>query len=214
MPEPSRDHFIGDGDRIFEDRRVFPDRRSYAERSFRGDRTYRDDRTFAEAGGFRGNRIGGAVRIFGADRIDRMAGEARVYRDNRSLGDLFGQLTGDLSLLMRQELRLAKAELAEKAVRARKDAVAVGTGGIVAYLGGLALMTAVILFLTQVVGIVAWLSALLVGLACAGIGYAMLNRGLRDMGAIDPKPQRTMDTVRNTVKGVRNDIQLVKEQRS
>jgi hypothetical protein len=211
MPEPSHDHFTGDGDRVFEDRRTLPDRRSYDEYPFRGARTFRDEQAFGEAGAFPGQRMAGAARIFGGDRL---VGEARVYRDNRSLGELFGQLTGNMSMLMRQELQLAKAELAEKAVRARKDAVAVGTGGIVAYLGGLALMAAIILFLTQVVGIVAWLSALLVGLVCAGVGYAMLNRGLRDMGAIDPKPQRTVDTMRNTVKGVRNDIQLVKEQRS
>jgi hypothetical protein len=210
MPEPS-DRVIGDGDRVFEDRRVFPDRRSYDEYSFRGERTFRDDRTFGGTGAIGRERMAGATHIF---RGDRMAGEARVYRDNRSLGELFGQLTENVSLLMRQELQLAKVELAEKAVRARKDAVAVGAGGVVAYLGGLALMAAIILFLTQVVGIVAWLSALLVGLVCAGVGYAMLNRGIRDMGAIDPKPQRTVDTVRSTVKGVRNDIQLVKEQRS
>jgi len=147
-------------------------------------------------------------------RDDRTFGEARVFHDDRPLGQLFGRLTNDVSLLMRQELQLAKAELTEKAARARKDAVTVGTGGFVAYLGGLALMAAVILFLTQVVGIVAWLSALLVGLACAGAGYVMLNRGIRDMRAIDPKPQRTVETMRSTVTGVRNDIQLVKEQRS
>jgi hypothetical protein len=186
MAEHSR-VFIAHGDRVSVDRRVFPDRRAYDDRSFEGDRTFQDATAFTRARGF---------------------------RDGRSLGELFGQLSQDISLLMRQELQLAKAELAEKAVRARKDAVAVGTGGIVAYLGALALVAAVILFLTQVVGIVAWLSALLVGLIGAGVGYAMLNRGIRDMGAIDPKPQRTVETVRSTVQGVRNDIQLVKEQRS
>jgi hypothetical protein len=166
---------------------VFVDRRAFPDR-----RAY-DERMFQTASAFT---------------------QDRGFRGDRSLGELFGRLSQDVSLLMQQELQLAKAELAEKAARARKDAVAVGTGGFVAYLGALILAAAVILFLTQVVGIVAWLSALIVGLICAGVGYVMLDRGVRDMGAIDPKPQRTVETVRSTVQRVRNDIQLVKEHRS
>jgi hypothetical protein len=187
MEELRRDRFDGNGDRVFAERRAFGDRRSYGARTFREAEAFARDRTF---------------------------GDDRSLGDERSLGALFSQLTQDVSLLMRQEMALAKAELAEKAVRARKNAVAVGAGGFVAYLGALALMAAVILFLTQVIGIVAWLSALLIGLIAAGVGYAMLNRGIQDMGAIDPKPQRTVETVRSTVQRVRNDIQLVKEQRS
>ncbi len=127
-------------------------------------------------------------------------------RTERSLGELFGQLTQDMTLLVRQELQLAKAEIAEKANRAKGDIITVGIGGFIAYLGAIALVAAVILLLTQVVGIVAWLSALLVGAALAIGGYLMLNRGLRDMGQIDPAPRRT-------VQSVQEDIQSLKEQR-
>jgi hypothetical protein len=142
------------------------------------------------------------------DRFVRSArlGDDRVFREERSLGELFGQLSEDMSLLVRQELQLAKAEIAEKAARARKDAITTGLGGMVAYLGAFALVAAVILFLTQVVGIAAWLSALLVGAAVAAGGYFLLKRGIRDLGNIDPKPRRTVQTVHD-------DIQWVKEQR-
>jgi hypothetical protein len=138
-------------------------------------------------------------------RNDRV-GDERVFREERSLGELFGQLSEDMSLLVRQELQLAKAEIAEKAARARKDAVTAGVGGMVAYLGTFALVAAVILFLTQVVGITAWLSALLAGAAFAVGGYFLLKRGIRDLDNIDPKPRRTVQTVHD-------DIQWVKEQR-
>jgi Flp pilus assembly protein TadB len=127
-------------------------------------------------------------------------------REDRTLGELFGQLSQDMTLLVRQELQLAKAELTDKANRAKRDAVAAGTGGLVAYIGALALVAAVILFLTQVVGITAWLSALLVGAALAIGGFVVLRRGARDLGRIDPTPRRTVESVQE-------DIQWVKEQR-
>jgi uncharacterized membrane protein YqjE len=139
-------------------------------------------------------------------RHDRFLRDDRSFGDERSLGDLVGKLSEDISLLMRQELQLAKAEINEKVARVGKDAIAAGIGGAIAYLGALALLAGIVLFLTQVVGISAWVSALLVGAAFAIGGYVMLKRGIRDMSNIDPKPRRTIQTVRE-------DIQWVKEQR-
>jgi hypothetical protein len=48
---------------------------------------------------------------------------------DRSVGELFGQLTHDLSLLVRQETQLAKTEIQEKISRASRDLVSLATGG-------------------------------------------------------------------------------------
>ena len=45
---------------------------------------------------------------------------AHVKADNTSLGDLLGEVTRDLSTLMRQEVELAKAELKQSATKAGK----------------------------------------------------------------------------------------------
>ncbi|TLM80422.1 phage holin family protein, partial [Pseudarthrobacter sp. NamE2] len=56
-------------------------------------------------------------------------GEAHQKADNTSLGDLLGEVTRDLSTLMRQELELAKAEAKQSATRAGKGGgMLVGAG--------------------------------------------------------------------------------------
>jgi Putative Actinobacterial Holin-X, holin superfamily III len=129
-----------------------------------------------------------------------------ALRQERSLGELFGQLTQDLSLLVRQESQLAKTEIQEKISRASRDLVALATGGIVALIGGLAITAAIILLLVDPVGLEPWLASLLVGVLLAGGGYVMLQRGLRDLKTMDPAPRRTVESVKE-------DIQAIKERR-
>jgi hypothetical protein len=67
-------------------------------------------------------------------------------RDDRSLGELFQELSRETSLLIRQEVALAKTEMTEKAQQLGKDAGFLGAGGAIAYagfiviLGGLAIL--------------------------------------------------------------------------
>ncbi len=127
-------------------------------------------------------------------------------REERSFAELLGQLSEDVSMLMRQEVQLAKAEMSRKISRATTDVVKLGAGSLVALLGGLTLVAAVVLGLVAL-GVAAWLSALIVGAALGGAGYAMLGAGLRDLKRVDPTPHRTVDTLKD-------DLQWVKEQRS
>ena len=129
-----------------------------------------------------------------------------ALRQERSLGELFGQLTQDLSLLVRQESQLAKTEIQEKISRASRDLVALAAGGIVALIGGFALAAAIILLLVDPVGLEPWVAALLVGVLLAGGGYVMLQKGLRDLKTVDPAPRRTVESVKE-------DIQAIKERR-
>ena len=129
-----------------------------------------------------------------------------ALRQERSIGELFGQLTQDLSLLVRQETQLAKTEIQEKISRASRDLVALAAGGIVALIGGFAIAAAIILLLVDPVGLEPWLAALLVGALLAGGGYLMLQKGLRDLKTVDPAPRRTVESVKE-------DIQTIKERR-
>jgi len=127
-------------------------------------------------------------------------------REERSFAELLGQLSEDVSMLMRQEVQLAKAEMSQKISRATGDVVKLGAGAIVALIGGLTLVAAVVLGLVAL-GVPPWLSALIVGAALGGIGYSMLGKGAKDLKRVDPTPHRTVSTLKD-------DLEWVKEQRS
>ncbi|HEX2450447.1 MAG TPA: phage holin family protein [Gemmatimonadales bacterium] len=118
----------------------------------------------------------------------------------RSLGELFGEFSQDMTHLVRAEIRLARSELKEKASNASKHLASVAAAGFVACLGAFALVAALILFLTQVVDVPAWLAALLIGAALAIGGFVALRSGLRELKHIDPAPRRTVETIKDDLR--------------
>jgi hypothetical protein len=130
-----------------------------------------------------------------------------ALREDRSIGELFGQLTQDMTLLVRQELQLARSEMSEKISRVTSNLISVLAGGFVAYVGALALVAALILGLHELADISPWVSALIVGALFAIAGYVMLNRGLKELKRVDLAPRRTVETLKD-------DVQWAKEQRS
>jgi len=135
-------------------------------------------------------------------------------RQERSIGELFGQLTQDMTLLVRQEVQLARTEMTEKLSRLTTNLISVGAGGFVAYLGGLALMAALILALRDLANIsLAW-SALIVGGILAVVGYVMLQRGLKELKRVELAPRRSVENIKDDVQSIKDDVQWAKEQRS
>ena len=78
---------------------------------------------------------------------------SRRTAEERSISALFGELSQDVALLVRQEAQLAKTEMQQKLSRVTTDLVSLATGGVVALVGGLALTAALILLLIDPVGI-------------------------------------------------------------
>ncbi len=130
-----------------------------------------------------------------------------ALREDRSIGELFGQLTQDMTLLVRQELQLARAEMSDKISRLTTNLISVGAGGFVAYLGGLALVAALILAIRDLADISLAVSALIVGAVLAIAGYMMLQKGLKELKRVDLAPRRTVESLKD-------DVQWAKEQRS
>lgn len=125
-------------------------------------------------------------------------------KNERSLGELFADLSRDTRTLIQEEVRLAKTELSEQAsAMGRGAGVAVG-GGLVAYGGLLALIAAMVLALIAA-GLPPWAGALAGGIAAAGAGYLMVRYGLATIRAIDLTP-------RKTVESLKEDAQWLKEQ--
>ncbi|MDP9477616.1 MAG: phage holin family protein [Actinomycetota bacterium] len=115
-------------------------------------------------------------------------------RDDRSLGELFSELSQETTTLVRQEMNLAKAEMSQKASRVGKDVGFLAAGGAVAYAGLLAILAGVIALLGLIIPL--WLSALLVGLVVAGVGYFLVRRGLDALKQEDLAPRETMETLK------------------
>ena len=124
-------------------------------------------------------------------------------KDERSLGELFGDLARDMGTLVSQEVTLAKTEMTAKATRVGKDIGFLAVGGMVAYAGLLAIIAGVILLLDAVVPL--WASALIVGLVVAVIGYVLVQRGLSALKQEDLTP-------RQTIESLKEDTQWAKEQ--
>jgi uncharacterized membrane protein SpoIIM required for sporulation len=115
-------------------------------------------------------------------------------RDERSLGELFAELAREMSTLMRHEVTLARTEITQKATQVGRDGGKIGIGGAVAYAGFLAIVGALILGLGQILPL--WLSALVVGLVVAGVGYGILRSGVSALKRANLTPHETIETLK------------------
>ena len=116
----------------------------------------------------------------------------------QSMGELFKQLSSDLSALVRQELRLAQAEMTEKGKRAGFGAGLMGGAGFLALLAAGALTACVIAALAT--GMAVWLAALIVTVVyAAGAGVLALTGRRRVAEATPPVPEQTAESVKEDV---------------
>ena len=125
-------------------------------------------------------------------------------RQEPSLGELFSELSQEASTLIRQEVQLAKAEVTQKATQAGREAAFVAAGGLVAYAGFLALIAAAILGVAEFLPL--WLSALLIGVIVAGVGYLVLQKGMNGLKEINPRPERTIETLREDKEWLKQQV--------
>jgi hypothetical protein len=116
----------------------------------------------------------------------------------RPIGEVAKSLTSDLSLLLRQEIDLAKAEMAEKGRTAAPGLGMFGGAGIVALCAAGALTAFLILVLSTFLP--DWAAALIVGAVLAAVAYVLVQQGkerVADAGA--PVPEQTIETVKEDV---------------
>ncbi len=116
-------------------------------------------------------------------------------RDERSLGQLFGDLTRQMTTLIRQEIDLARTEMTTKAGAAGRDAAMVGVGGALLYAGLLGLMATIVLGLIQA-GLDPWLAALIVAVVVAVVGGVLVQRGRSGLANASLAPERTVESVK------------------
>ncbi|WP_324643648.1 phage holin family protein [Pseudarthrobacter sp. LT1] len=125
---------------------------------------------------------------------------AHVKADNASLGDLLGDVTRDLSTLMRQEVELAKAELKQSTSRAGKGAGMLAGAGIGGHFVLLFLSLALMWALGAIMPL-GW-SALIVAVIWAIIAAVLASIGRKELKQIKGLPQtgETLSEIPPTLK--------------
>jgi Na+/melibiose symporter-like transporter len=113
--------------------------------------------------------------------------------ERTSLGDLFGEVTRDVSTLMRQEIELAKAELTQSAKKAGKGAGLLGGAGYAALMAVLFLSIALWWGLGHLIDN-GW-SAVVVAAIWGVIALVMYLVGRKELKEVQGAP-RTVDSLK------------------
>jgi hypothetical protein len=125
-------------------------------------------------------------------------------RDERSLGDLFSELSEESSRLVRQEIALAKAEITDSARRVGKDVGMIAAGGVIAYAGFIVFLGALAILLAGVMPL--WLSTLLVGVIVIAVGAGLVMKGRADLHRAELAPRQTIETLREDKEWAKEQI--------
>jgi hypothetical protein len=123
-------------------------------------------------------------------------------RRDPSIGQLLADLVADTSLLIRQEIALAKTELTEMLSALGTGLGLVAAGGLIAFAGSLFLLAAAVIGLATVVQ--PWLSALLVGGTVVIVGGVVVLCGKSRLTAEKLTPRRT-------IRALEDDAEWLKE---
>ena len=117
---------------------------------------------------------------------------AQAKAESTSLGDLLGEVTRDMSTLMRQEVELAKVELKQSATRAGKGTGMLAGAGVAGHFVLLFLSLALWWALGTVMGL-GW-SAVVVAVIWAIVAAVLAAMGRKELNAIKGMP-RTAETL-------------------
>ena len=124
----------------------------------------------------------------------------------RPIGDLLKQLSEETTTLVRQELELAKAEVAEKGKKAGTGAGMFGGAGVAAFLGLGALTAALIAALDAAMPL--WLAALIAGLLWLAVAGVLALQGRNKVQqATPPVPEQTTESVKEDVQWAKTRAQ-------
>ena len=126
--------------------------------------------------------------------------EAHVKADNASLGELLGDVTRDLSTLMRQEVELAKAELKQSATKAGKGGGMLAGAGVAGHFV-LVFLSLALMFALGALMPLGW-AAVIVAVIWGIIAAVLASMGRKELKQIKGIPQtsETLSEIPPTLK--------------
>lgn len=135
-----------------------------------------------------------------------------VTEDGQTVGRILADLGRDVATLIRQELTLAKCELAEKADEAKGGATKFGAGAGMCLASVLTIAAAAVLGLTLLLSnwmqplAAAAVSAVIVSALFGLAGYLLMKSAGEQLSPDHFKPQRTMDSLKENTQWARKQI--------
>jgi uncharacterized membrane protein YqjE len=126
-----------------------------------------------------------------------------MSRMDRSLGDLFSDLSLQTSDLIRQEIRLGKAELSEKLADAGRHALMIGVSVAFGVAAVVAAAAAFVLFLIDV-GVQPWLAAVITAVVMGLIAYVLAHSGISALRKTSIAPVETIHSLKETTQWLKN----------
>jgi hypothetical protein len=127
-----------------------------------------------------------------------------VTQNERSLGELFAELSQQTSTLIRQEMALARTEMSQKAAQMGRDAAYIGAGGALAYAATLTAVAAVVLVLVRL-GLEPWLAAILTAAIVGAVAYVLVSSHAKSLRKQHLIPDKTVDSVKETAQWLKNE---------
>lgn len=122
----------------------------------------------------------------------------------RSLSDVFQDIVGNVQSIVRSEVRLAKSELLDEFVKFKAAAPLLIFGAVASLLAALFLAWTATYALALLLPI--WAAALIVAALLGAAGGLTLATGLKRLRLIDPKPERTIASVKENVQWAKQQI--------
>jgi len=126
-----------------------------------------------------------------------------LQTEDRSLSELIRELRDEATVLLRQEVAMAKTEMSEKASKLGRDIGTLVVGGAVAFLaaifmllavtGGLAVMLMSVKFDLHAI----WIAPLIVGVIVAVIAAAMIAKVKQSLASASLVPHKTIETLKD-----------------
>ena len=117
-------------------------------------------------------------------------------RDDRSIGELFSDLSRELTTLVRKEVELARVELTAKMGRIGSRLGMVALGGVVALAGLFAVVAGIVLLVISFDIMPDWAAALLVGIIVLAIGGLLAQQAVNALRRENLAPTETVRTLK------------------
>ena len=128
-----------------------------------------------------------------------------TQRDDRSLGDLFGDLSRQLGTLIQKEIQLAKTEMTSRVTTIGRDAAMMGAGGALAYAALLIGLMALAFLLAELVNSF-WLGFLIVAVIVGVIAAVLIQRGRSELQKTDLAPRATIETIKEDAEWAKQQV--------
>ena len=123
---------------------------------------------------------------------------------DRSFSELLQGIIHNVQDIVRSEVRLAKTEIREEAIKAKASLIMLGAGAVTGLFAILFLLLMIVSALALILP--NWAAALVVAAALAVAAGMMLAGGIKSFQKIHAAPERTAETIKENIQWAKQQI--------